>query len=589
MEQRREMDIEMLRPDDPRLDDPTLQELILRLRGLDVGQQEIEQAAYYRENCEAFLLKIRAQGDEMSRSPHCKRWLERKEKATKEEEEEESSICLGVLVDPLELADEEPRKSSYRGVSWKRKSRKWISQLTHKGKHEHLGSFATEVEAAIAYDKAAKPYGSSQHKPNFAPATPRTRKVSFLHSLPSELSSFLEMATRTQEEVYRSEQPLDRAPEGTCLEVDHPYVISGGGSTTVCATDLSRVGDVSRAQAVSSKPIVTVLGKGGQCKNYTPTPKEAVAGKLDVLPKVLLDFKSEGSFTQLCPRFQTIIRICRAVNDFCSGPRFPLKVHILLGEDDDGLILQWLDNKFVRGEATANARSPEDRMNKEGIQFSVAAPGDIEYHQDTEGGANIIGGGGRVNGKMSHDIQDKLNPDHPLFRAAPAQDIERGSASGERVVRTDSFLTIRAEPGSPDQNFEEREYISMNGIAKRVDPHSRDSASELLLPTVASVRHGVELHTGFLATNMSLTTFPLPVLTGHAGEFHGRSSVKTAKELLASQRYEDRILPAGRQPIGDGQKAPMVVSINITCFGRDEEKNHVLVGELLRNAMNCVA
>jgi hypothetical protein len=37
-----------------------------------------------------------------------------------------------------------------------------------------------------------------------------------------------------------------------------------------------------------------------------------------------------------------------------------------------------------------------------------------------------------------------------------------------------------------------------------------------------------------------------------------------------------------------GDKAPVVVSINITCFGLDEQKNHVLVGELLRHAMNCV-
>jgi hypothetical protein len=33
----------------------------------------------------------------------------------------------------------------------------------------------------------------------------------------------------------------------------------------------------------------------------------------------------------------------------------------------------------------------------------------------------------------------------------------------------------------------------------------------------------------------------------------------------------------------------MVVAINTTCFGRDEQKNHVLVAELLRHATNCVA
>jgi hypothetical protein len=148
-----------------------------------------------------------------------------------------------------------------------------------------------------------------------------------------------------------------------------------------------------------------------------------------------------------------------------------------------------------------------------------------------------------------------------IRKQAQAREMARYSRSGSRLVH---------------QNFEEREYISMNGIAKCAVPHSRDS---LLLQTVDHQKpsNGVELHTGFLATNMSLVTFPLPVLAGQDGEFHGRSSIKTAKQLLASQRYGERILPAGRQSIGDGEKAPMVVSIDITCFGRDEKKNHALL------------
>jgi hypothetical protein len=538
----------MLRPDDPRLGDPTLQDLILRLRGLDVGQQEIEQAAYYREKQEAFLLQIR--GDEMSRSPHYKRWLERKEKAKKEEEEEEEeecSICLDVFVDPTT---------------------------------QQLGCFATEEEAARACDNASARYKSTQHKNKSTKSTSKFAitnppKDMFLHNLPSKLSYFLEMAKRIQEQVFRSDEPLDGAPDSTGIEVDHHYVVSGNGSTCVCATDLSRVGNVNRAQAVSSTHIVQAIEAGGQCLNYTPEPKEDLfgEGKLDVLPKLLLDFKSLKIFALLCPHMQSIIQSCRAVNDFCSGAKFPLKVHILLGEGDV-LILKWLATKF---DEHGNPR--EERMVEDGVEFILTAPGDIPYHQDRDGSA--VGRGGKVNNDKTVGL---LNTGHHLRTSPDGERVE--GEDKEKVVRTDSFLTIRGEPGPSDQNFEVGEAISMNGIGKREIFHSPDSQ---LLPTVDSVRHGVELQTGWLATNMSLTTYPLPVLpvlTGQDGEFHGRSSIATPKEHLASKRCAAQILPAGRQPI---EKAPMVVSINITCFGRDEQKKHVLVAELLRHATNCVA
>lgn len=46
--------------------------------------------------------------------------------------------------------------SNYRGVHWDKERSKWKAQLKFNGKHYNLGRFATELEAAIAYDVKAK-------------------------------------------------------------------------------------------------------------------------------------------------------------------------------------------------------------------------------------------------------------------------------------------------------------------------------------------------------------------------------------------------------------------------------------------------
>ncbi len=46
--------------------------------------------------------------------------------------------------------------SGYRGVSWCKRTGRWFAQITVNGKNRGLGQYLTKLEAASAYNKAAK-------------------------------------------------------------------------------------------------------------------------------------------------------------------------------------------------------------------------------------------------------------------------------------------------------------------------------------------------------------------------------------------------------------------------------------------------
>jgi hypothetical protein len=57
--------------------------------------------------------------------------------------------------------------SQYRGITWLKSNSKWRAVIGHCGKQQHLGYFTNQIEAAKAYDSAARTHHGKSAKLNF--------------------------------------------------------------------------------------------------------------------------------------------------------------------------------------------------------------------------------------------------------------------------------------------------------------------------------------------------------------------------------------------------------------------------------------
>lgn len=63
-------------------------------------------------------------------------------------------------------------RSGYKGVSWHKQCSKWTVRIKANGKHHSLGLHVNKVEAAKAYDNAAKEYFGEFARLNFPDGYP---------------------------------------------------------------------------------------------------------------------------------------------------------------------------------------------------------------------------------------------------------------------------------------------------------------------------------------------------------------------------------------------------------------------------------
>lgn len=65
-------------------------------------------------------------------------------------------VCSRLENNRNQRKSKRPLTSKYKGVSWDKKSKKWLAHISIMNKCKYLGVFSDEWEAALAYNKAAE-------------------------------------------------------------------------------------------------------------------------------------------------------------------------------------------------------------------------------------------------------------------------------------------------------------------------------------------------------------------------------------------------------------------------------------------------
>ncbi len=124
-----------------------------------------------------FYAKRHTQGNEKRTTIHMSRQILGLERGDKRQADHINHITLDNQLTNLRICTSQQNQmnrethiessSIYKGVSWDKKTKKWLAQIQVQRKNIHLGRFRFEELAALAYDFAAMRYFKGFAKFNF--------------------------------------------------------------------------------------------------------------------------------------------------------------------------------------------------------------------------------------------------------------------------------------------------------------------------------------------------------------------------------------------------------------------------------------
>ena len=103
----------------------------------------------------------------------------------------------------------ESKKTKYVGVSWNKRTQRWIANIKIDGKSKHLGYFDSDYDAAMKYDEEARQHGKSVNVPihpsdDQAEKQKKPRKLSDIERMERQETEYVGVSWSKQQQRWHA-------------------------------------------------------------------------------------------------------------------------------------------------------------------------------------------------------------------------------------------------------------------------------------------------------------------------------------------------------------------------------------------------